>query len=442
MRLTGRRGARGGIRWERAKNSGAEKQTGTSAIERHRLAVAGQSGLAKSQTGPRRWARGVWSGTSRFRWLVLLAVGLGLGPGALRAQVSLPPALELRVPKPPTVATGDGEAFLAYELHITNFAAQAVRLREVEVTARGASSRTVLLSLTDSVLARSLTRPGVSLGPDQRTELAGGMRAVVFLWVPIPAGQRPEAVVNRVVIEQGAGDSVRVAELAAPALPIQPAEPAIGAPLRGGVWLTGNGPAPLTGHRRALIVVDGQPAIAQRFGIDYVKVDGQNQTFTGDRLKNSSYFAYGEEAIAVADGIVVGTKDSIPENIPGPASRAVPITLETVGGNYVMVDIGGGRIAFYAHVQPGSLRVRVGDRVRRGQVLALVGNSGNSTEPHLHFHIADGISPLASEGVPYGVDAFDVLGRCRVFNLGCERSASEPRRSEQPLGNLLVRFRD
>lgn len=421
----------------------------TSPGRRGAMGVAGQNKGAHHREVAIWRTKAARAAAGRVRSLLLLAgVGFGLGlepavgPTALHAQVSLPPALELRVPKPPTVASGEGQTFLAYELHVTNFATQPVRLREVEVAAGEVSNRTVLLSLTDTLLVRSITRPGVSVSPEQRTELAGGTRAVVFLWVPISGERRPDAVVNRVVIEQGAGDSVRVAELAAPALPVYLADPAVGAPLRGGVWLTGNGPAPLTGHRRALIVVDGQPSIAQRFGIDYVKVDDQNQTFTGDRLKNSSYYAYGQEAIAVADGVVVGTKDSIPENIPGPASRAVPITLETVGGNYVMVDIGGGRIAFYAHVQPGSLRVRVGDRVRRGQVLALVGNSGNSTEPHLHFHIADGTSPLASEGVPYAVDAFDVLGQCRTFNLGCARSAVSSRRSEQPMGNLLIRFRD
>ena len=70
---------------------------------------------------------------------------------------------------------------------------------------------------------------------------------------------------------------------------------------------------------------------------------------------------------------------------------------------YVVLDLGGGRFAFYAHLQPGSLRVKAGDRVKAGQVLGLVGNSGNSTEPHLHFHISNGISPLGSEGLPYAI---------------------------------------
>ena len=84
-------------------------------------------------------------------------------------------------------------------------------------------------------------------------------------------------------------------------------------------------------------------------------------------------------------------------------------------------------------------RVRVGERVHPGQVVGLVGNSGNSTEPHLHFHIADGTSPLGSEGIPYGHD-FEIIGRCRMFNMGCERSAPVARRAEVPLANVILRF--
>jgi murein DD-endopeptidase MepM/ murein hydrolase activator NlpD len=213
----------------------------------------------------------------------------------------------------------------------------------------------------------------------------------------------------------------------------------IGPPLRGGVWLAANGPANESGHRRALIPVNGTPSIAQRFAIDYVRVGTDNKTFTGEQLKNASYHAQGSDAIAVANGTVVAVKDSIPENVPGVTSRAVPITLETVGGNHVIIDIGGGRYAFYAHLQPGSLKVKVGDKVTRGQVVGLVGNSGNSTEPHLHFHISDGNSPLGSEGVPYRHD-FELVGRCRTFNLGCQRSEPVARKGEVPLANVLVKF--
>jgi murein DD-endopeptidase MepM/ murein hydrolase activator NlpD len=87
----------------------------------------------------------------------------------------------------------------------------------------------------------------------------------------------------------------------------------------------------------------------------------------------------------------------------------LPITLDTIGANYVIVALGNGGFAFYAHLQPGSLRVKPGDCVRRGQVLGLLVNSGNSDAPHLHFHISDANS-LESEGLPYVFDSFEVLG--------------------------------
>ena len=131
----------------------------------------------------------------------------------------------------------------------------------------------------------------------------------------------------------------------------------------------------------------------------------------------------------MADAVVAATKEGIPENVPG-NPPAVPITLETVGGNYVILDLGGGHFAFYAHLQPGSVRVKPVDHVRRGQVLGLVGNSGNSGGPHLHFQITDVGSPLGSEGLPYALESFDVL-------TGANR---EPRRNELPLQNAIVRL--
>src|SRR5687768_2403897 len=367
---------------------------------------------------------------------MLVAAGMPAAAGAQGA--SLPPALELRVPKPPTVATTESGAVLAYELHVTTFTAQPVLLKKVEVM-NASVDRRVLMSLSDSLLMRALARPGVTLTGSERMKLSGGMRGIVYLWVPVEAASAPRSVVHRITMEMGSGDSVRTQTLDGAIAPVTAEAVVIGPPLRGGVWLAANGPANETGHRRALIPVGGTPAIAQRFAIDYVRVGDDHKTFTGDQLKNESYLAEGVDALAVANGTVVAVKDSIPENVPGVTSRAVPITLETVGGNHVIIDIGGGKYAFYAHLKPGSLRVKVGDRVTRGQVVGLVGNSGNSTEPHLHFHISDANSPLGSEGIPYRHD-FELVGRCRTFNVGCERTAPAARKSELPLANQLIRF--
>jgi murein DD-endopeptidase MepM/ murein hydrolase activator NlpD len=111
----------------------------------------------------------------------------------------------------------------------------------------------------------------------------------------------------------------------------------------------------------------------------------------------------------------------------------------------VVLDLGNGRYAFYAHLQPGSLRVKPGDRLRRGQMLGLLGNSGNSDAPHLHFHISNGNS-LASEGMPYGFDSFEVLGTTdvdQIFTDGWKpATGTKPqiRVREIPSENEVVRF--
>jgi murein DD-endopeptidase MepM/ murein hydrolase activator NlpD len=208
--------------------------------------------------------------------------------------------------------------------------------------------------------------------------------------------------------------------------------------LRGSEWLAGNGPSATSAHRRALIPVAGGAHIAQRFAIDFLQLREDGRSFTGDQKDNKNYRCYGADVLAVADGTVVAVKDGIPENIPGPTSRAVPITLETVGGNHIILDLGNGHFAFYAHLQPGSLKVKVGDKVRSGQVLALVGNSGNSTEPHLHFHISNGNSPLGSEGIPYVFRSFEVQGK--GWGWKASGSAAEKRELEMPLELDVVRF--
>ena len=152
--------------------------------------------------------------------------------------------------------------------------------------------------------------------------------------------------------------------------------------------------------------------IAQRYAIDFLRIDTLNQTHAGDPAVNANYFIYGDEVFAVAAGRIAATRDGVPDNTPpGAPPNPGPNDLT---GNFVNQDLGGGRFALYAHLQPGSLRVRPGDVVQPGQVLGLVGNSGNSTEPHLHFHVMDGqggASNLAAEGVPYTFDRLAMLAR-------------------------------
>jgi len=98
---------------------------------------------------------------------------------------------------------------------------------------------------------------------------------------------------------------------------------------------------------------------------------------------------------------VVDVLDGIPENVPHSGKIAIDINFSNAGGNHVVVSLGYGLYALYAHMRPGTLKVKLDDQVHPGTLLGRVGNSGNSTEPHLHVHIVDQPSFLAGQGVPY-----------------------------------------
>ena len=396
-----------------------------------------------------------------------LVAGLA-GPLAGQTPSGWDPPLEMRVPKAPQLLAADGQYIAGYELHITNLSSATFTLKRVEVLREGAetgSDSPPLLTLEDMHLRNTLRRPGLGQYPGSTQDIGPGLRAIVHLWLELE--DRPAVPVDlehvltlRQVIEAPAegedaeGGEVEADEAAGEQEPAEPravllrgaymtldTEPSVllGAPLRGGPWLTANGPSNFSGHRRAAIAIGGEARISQRFAIDYVQLYDNGRTWKDDQLVNENYRCHGADILAVADGVVVGTKDGIPENVPGITSRAVPITLETVGGNYVMLNIGEGVYVFYAHLIPGSLRVAVGDRVRKGDLLGLVGNSGNSTEPHLHIHVADAPSPLAAEGIPFRIDAFDIVGRAAFWSR--ERALEPERRTgEAPLQNWVIQF--
>jgi murein DD-endopeptidase MepM/ murein hydrolase activator NlpD len=154
--------------------------------------------------------------------------------------------------------------------------------------------------------------------------------------------------------------------------------------------------------------------IAQRFAVDWIQFDADGRWYHGDAKLNISYVGYGQPAVAVADGEIVSAKDGVPENVPGQTST-IPFTLETVMGNSVILKINDTTYALYAHFIPGSVRVGVGDGVKKGDVLGLIGNSGNSTAPHLHFHLSQRpkmiqetqqLFPLFANGIPFALDTF------------------------------------
>jgi murein DD-endopeptidase len=345
--------------------------------------------------------------------------------------------VDVVVPIAPTAFKADGKWHLVYELHLNNMDRWDYKLTKVEAIAGDSSARS-LVSYAGADLETVMSRPGQP-GVTEKSKVTGGTMAVVYMWATVDSADAvPATIRQRLTVKIGTYPEEMTVETAA--ISVGHGAVAISSPLRGNHWLAGNGPSNTSGHRKALIPIDGHAAIAQRFAIDWVQLRDEGKTFHDDEKDNKNYLAYGNNALAVADGVVTEVKDGIPENVPGINSRAVPITLETVGGNHVILDIGGGHFAFYAHLQPGSLRVKLGDKVRRGQVVGLVGNSGNSTEPHLHFHIENGSSPLGAEGLPYSLASFEVVGHGWDWKPSDAKGPAEVHKNEIPMENEVVNF--
>jgi murein DD-endopeptidase MepM/ murein hydrolase activator NlpD len=178
-------------------------------------------------------------------------------------------------------------------------------------------------------------------------------------------------------------------------------------PLRG-VWYAGWGASFHTGHRWG---------VPEEFALDIAKIGESGLSHKGDGTRFDDYYAYGADVIAAADGRVIRAANGQPEDPsamqrPNETQEAYFARLQkeqgerlakgltAMTGNYVMIDHGKGEYSLYAHLQPGSVRVHVGDQVKAGDVIGKLGSSGNSTEPHLHFHVCDNPGPLMCAGIP------------------------------------------
>lgn len=192
--------------------------------------------------------------------------------------------------------------------------------------------------------------------------------------------------------------------------PVADQAPAVlGPPLLGEGWIAADGCCTAPRHVRALQTINGQILGAQRFAIDWERLNEENRIVAGDPQAVESYVAYGQPVLAVADAHVARVLDGLEQQVPGALPPAIAI--EEADGNHVVLDLGDGRFVLYAHMIPGSITVAEGDEVRRGDVLGRVGNSGNSSAPHLHLHVMSDVSALASNGLPYVLDGYKLSGR-------------------------------
>jgi murein DD-endopeptidase MepM/ murein hydrolase activator NlpD len=378
--------------------------------------------------------------------LVLAAVGITRAHGAARGA-----DLDITIAVPPTPVRVDGHQQLDYEVQLTNRSGHRLALEEFVVLDGRDGQPIARLSgktleqdavILDAAPAPSGARPSM-LPTAPLAPLEPGQQAVVFIDVPLPAGARIGTIRHRVGYRlDGARAAAQIT--ATPQVLPRTRPSLLSPPLRGGPWLAIHDADWPRGHRRVFYRVDGQTRLPGRFAIDWVKLDAHGRYADGDADLTRAWYGHGADVLAVADARVAAVRDGMDEPVRI-SQRTHPIP-EDDAGNYVALQLADGRYAFYEHLRKGSLRVAVGEHVRTGQVIAALGFSGESTGPHLHFHVADASSPLGGEGLPFEIRTFEQLGRYDdIARLGkpWQAAASDAvRQREWPGSNTVVRFAD
>jgi len=317
------------------------------------------------------------------------------------------PTVSATVPFAPYKVNMQGNTALAYELEFNDYDLDGLQLTRVDVYAK--DNGTLLQTIEGDYLAqtfhaRSIPAPtademqkgtgkllhprlSIFISVGNSSGLTGLGHDLTFSW---NRGGLVHAIGPQVMCQTG---------------PI----PVIGAPLAGSGWMGVETSIATSHHMLAQITMNGITRCSQRYAVDYIITDANASIYSGDFYNNSDHYCYGKDLIAVADGVVTYVRDNIWENVPGGPNAN--LTMNQAGGNMVIIDIGGGFYAQYAHAILGSIEVQVGDHVTKGQVLAKLGNSGNSGGPHLHFQLGtDPYDILNSEGLPFLIDNYSVDG--------------------------------
>jgi hypothetical protein len=319
----------------------------------------------------------------------------------------------------------DGKDHVEYDLLVVSVAGDPVTLSSVTVLDRTGTE----LGRVDGDTLAAATQNLFTHAPVAAIPPSGAVAVEVDL--ALAPGTAPAQVSNRIGYSLPAGtgsavvlgaaqgeiDGPTVAVNRRPAIVIEP-------PLRGDGWLATTaccGPNP---HRDLRIAVDGRRIeTGETFAVDWGQIKG-NKLFRGDGTQNDQFYGFGADVLAVADGTVVFTQDGEPEQTPGDVNPAQEQS--EIGGNKVILKIAPKVFAAYEHLQPGTLTVKVGDKVKSGAVLAKLGNTGPSTGPHLHFGLLDRPDIFTGRSLPFVLDRYTLAGTVDIANAEGDELVIEP----------------
>jgi len=374
---------------------------------------------------------------SAIHSLLILIIGIAV---ILAAGCTQPAVDQQKTPETPAVkmtntvapvpvASTDG-VNIAYELELKTPDGMALVPEKLEVIDM-ATGKTIY-SPDVEVLKKTFQKASNPL-PTAAEMMNGTLKVPVSrisIWFKVSPDAVPDKLVHRLTLNRSAGGLPPLNVTGGEVTVRKDLQPVvIGSPVRGPGWVAMETTEPTTHHFLMPVTINGVTTVDQRYAQDWFYIDPvTGQVANGSVNVTRNYLGYGKELLAVADGTVVDIRDNMPDN---GIYKVPPFSFATGPGNNVIIDIGNNKYACYVHTIPGSIRVKKGDTVKEGQVIALLGNSGQSDIPHLHFEVVTGKPAIiGSEGYPFVFRSFDLIAKFNQTLLD-QRSASPDYTSEK-----------
>ncbi|GAB3798764.1 M23 family metallopeptidase [Humibacter antri] len=340
------------------------------------------------------------------------------------------------------VPASDGRNHVEYDLLVVNAFGEPVTLTDVIVS--GPEGNRLL-----TVTGRSLAAATQSLYTHAASPVVAASAAVIVeVDLALPSGAAvPARVSNRIDYSLPAAPDAMIVDdttVQGPTVDVDRTHAVrIESPLAGKGWLATSACCSPNVHRDLRLSAGGlQLTTSETFAVDWALARG-DRIYDGAGSTNEQFYGFGAPVLAVADGTVVATQDGIAESVPFTSSA--PETKEGFGGNSIMLKVGNGVYAFYGHLQTGSIAVHVGEKVKAGQVLGKLGNTGPSQGPHLHFGLLDSTDAFTGTSLPFVITKATLTGTVDFASSAGDTLAISPEsralKNVYPLYGTIMDFR-
>ncbi|MCK4920164.1 MAG: M23 family metallopeptidase [Bacteroidales bacterium] len=325
-----------------------------------------------------------------------------LGILMIYALTNLSAQPKMVIPFEPQIFNGVNRTSLVYEIHLKDSLNRNIEIEEFKVQ----SKNTLLLFDSEFI------------SYDFRVDTN---RFIKNIWIDVDT--LPAVITNILKCSIGGKEFVIEKEMTIKDRDLLMIRP----PINEGSWFIAGGPGDSSYHRVFSQKIQSKYETAldgfilgycnQRFAIDWIGTNDKGQFYKNDGRTNEDFYGYSKDIVAVADGEVIWIRDGIPDYIPPNYPDSI-YAAETALGNCILLDIGDNIVAFYAHLKPESIRVRLGDKVKEGDIIGKLGNSGPSTGPHLHFDLrkriiepfTSGLNRYYAQSVAYVFNSYELIG--------------------------------